>query len=433
MRMFDVIKKKIDGLELTKDEINFFVDGYCKDIIPDYQVSALLTAMYINKLTESETFWLTKAMINSGDIIDLSGIDGIKVDKHSTGGVGDKTTLVIVPLASACGLKIAKMSGRGLGHTGGTLDKLESIPGFNIMLSTDEIIKFANTTGACIAGQTANLVPADKKLYSLRDVTATVDNISLIASSIMSKKIASGADVIVLDVKYGSGAFMKTPEQAKKLALEMIQIGKAMNRKVSAMITNMDMPLGNNIGNALEVIEAIEVLKRGGPEDLRQLAVEAVRLMLTASFNCSNSDADQIINDSLKSGKALNVFRQIILNQNGDERVVEDYNLFGTATIKHTIKSNKRGYVKSIQTDSLGIASMMLGAGREKKEDIIDYTAGIIVFKKIGDFVEEGDVLVEIYTNDTKNIIAAENIIHKAYDFSELEIKPEPLIYDILR
>lgn len=433
MRMYDIIAKKRDGKELSREELKFFIDGFCSGDIPDYQASALLMAIYFNKMTPDETLWLTELMVESGDRIDLSAIDGVKVDKHSTGGVGDKTSLVVVPLAIACGLKVPKMSGRGLGHTGGTLDKLESIPGLGTDLTIDEIIEFTNRTGGCIAGQTGNLVPADKKLYALRDVTATVENVSLIASSIMSKKIASGADVIVLDVKFGSGAFMKTVDDAKKLAHEMVRIGKGMGRETTAVITNMDRPLGNNIGNSLEVIEAIEVLKGRGPADFKELCREAVKHMMTASGMEKDEDsAGRKIEKAVAEGKALDVLREIITNQGGNPGVIDDYSLFGKASIITEVRAAESGYIESIKTDDIGIASMVLGGGREKKEDQIDYNAGLILCKKTGDSVQKGDIIAEIHTNRQDKVEEARKIINGAYKISEVKPGYAPLIYGVI-
>lgn len=433
MRMYDIIAKKRDGEELSREELKFFIDGFCSGDIPDYQASALLMAIYLNKMTPDETLWLTELMVESGDRIDLSAIDGVKVDKHSTGGVGDKTSLVVVPLAIACGLKVPKMSGRGLGHTGGTLDKLESIPGFRTDLTIDEIIEFTNRTGGCIAGQTGNLVPADKKLYALRDVTATVENVSLIASSIMSKKIASGADVIVLDVKFGSGAFMKTVEKARELAFEMVRIGRGMGRKTTAVITNMDRPLGNNIGNSLEVIEAIEVLKGGGPDDFTELCREAVKHMIMASgMERDESLIQEKIEKAITEGKALNVFREIITNQGGNPGVIDDCGLFGRASIITEVRAVESGYIESIKTDDIGIASMVLGGGREKKEDKIDYNAGLILRKKTGDSVQKGDIIAEIHTNRQDKVEEADRIINGAYKISKVKPGYAPIIYEII-
>lgn len=433
MRMYDIIAKKRDGEELSREELKFFIDGFCSGDIPDYQASALLMAIYLNKMTPDETLWLTELMVESGDRIDLSAIDGVKVDKHSTGGVGDKTSLVVVPLAIACGLKVPKMSGRGLGHTGGTLDKLESIPGFRTDLTIDEIIEFTNRTGGCIAGQTGNLVPADKKLYALRDVTATIENVSLIASSIMSKKIASGADVIVLDVKFGSGAFMKTVEKARELAFEMVRIGRGMGRKTTAVITNMDRPLGNNIGNSLEVIEAIEVLKGGGPDDFTELCREAVKHMIMASgMERDESLIQEKIEKTITEGKALNVFREIITNQGGNPGVIDDYSLFGKALIITEVRAAESGYIESIKTDDIGIASMVLGGGREKKEDKIDYNAGLILRKKTGDSVQKGDIIAEIHTNRQDKVEEADRIINGAYKISKVKPGYAPIIYEII-
>lgn len=399
MRMYEIIEKKRDGKVLSHEEISFFIKGYCNDEIPDYQASALLMAIFLKGMNDEETSFLTSAMAQSGDMIDLSSIKGIKVDKHSTGGVGDKTTLILGPIVASCGVPVAKMSGKGLGHTGGTIDKLESIPGFRTGLSREEFLSNVRNSGICIAGQTGNLAPADKKLYALRDVTATVNNISLIASSIMSKKIASGADRIVLDVKTGSGAFMKTLPEAKALAEVMVKIGQQVGRKTFAVVTDMDVPLGNAIGNSLEVIEAIETLKGKGPSDLSEVSYYlAARMLQLAELGDYETCYNKVL-EVLGEGTPLDKLRGMIKNQGGDPHVVDDYSLFGTAGNKFEVIAKEDGYIQGIKTDMLGTASMLLGAGRETKESEIDYWAGIILNKKSGSKIAKGDVIATLYSN----------------------------------
>ncbi len=428
MRMYDIIEKKRDGYELTIDEIKFFIDGYCSGSIPDYQASALLMAIFIKGLNKRETADLTNVMADSGDKVDLSSISGVKVDKHSTGGVGDKTTLVVAPIAAACGVPVAKMSGKGLGHTGGTIDKLESIPGFRTSLGIDEFLANVREIGLSIASQTGNLAPADKKLYALRDVTATVNNISLIASSIMSKKIASGADSIVLDVKTGSGAFMKTFEDSVALAKTMIDIGESLGRRTSALITDMDLPLGNAVGNSLEVIEAIDTLKGKGPDDLKKLSVELAARMLEGAGKGSYDRCVEMAEKSILDGSALKKLNELIERQNGNINVIDDYSIFGESKHIYEYKADCDGYIANIRTDSLGVASMILGAGRENKDSIIDYTAGIMLEKKTYDKVFKGDVVAHLYTNNKESIDKAAHILDRSITISNDKPQMRPLI-----
>ena len=399
MHFTDIIEKKKNGQALTNEEIQYFIDGYVSGEIPDYQVSALLMAIVLKGMTHEETFQLTKAMMNSGDIVDLSMISGIKVDKHSTGGVGDKTTLSLMPMVASCGVKVAKMSGRGLGHTGGTLDKLESIPGFSIALSEEQFVKQVQDIGISIIGQTANLVPADKKIYALRDVTATVDAIPLIASSIMSKKLASGTDVIVLDVKYGNGAFMTTIEKAEELSREMISIGEMYGKKVSACISGMDQPLGKAVGNAVEVREAIDTLKGRGPKDFTELCLMTGAVILEKAGFATREEGYRMMQESIDSGRALEVLRKLIKAQGGDERVVDDPDLLPTAEHVTELRSDVSGYLHDLPAKEIGLLAMALGAGRETLDDVVDPAVGIICNRKVGDRVEKGDVLAYIHHN----------------------------------
>lgn len=370
MRIYDIIRKKRDKEVLTKEEIDFFVDRYSKGQIPDYQASALLMAIYLNKMNKQETAYLTEAMMNSGEVMDLSAINGVKVDKHSTGGVGDKTTIALAPLMAACGVPVAKMSGRGLGHTGGTLDKLEAIPGFSIEMSSKKFIDSVNDIKIAVCGQTASIAVADKKMYALRDVTATVDNISLIAASIMCKKLASGADAIVLDVKTGDGAFMKTLDDSFALAKEMVEIGTAMNRETIAIISDMDEPLGSAVGNSLEVIEAIEALKGRGPKDFMTLCETLGAYMLVSSKIASDyEDGVRRIKEALESGAALKKFKEFVSNQGGNPEVADDYSLLPEANHIVEIKSDKTGFIDKIEAEAVGVSAMVLGAGRETKEE----------------------------------------------------------------
>lgn len=433
MRMYDIIMKKRNGGELTTEEINFFVDGYTKGEIPDYQVSALMMAIYFQKMNKRETADLTKAMVESGDIVDLSAIEGIKVDKHSTGGVGDTTTLVLGPIVAAAGVPVAKMSGRGLGHTGGTIDKLESFPGFSVEMPIEKFIENVNEKKIAIGGQTANLAPADKKLYALRDVTATVDNMSLIAGSIMSKKIASGADAIVLDVKTGSGAFMKDEDSSFALAQEMVDIGTHVGRNTIGVITNMDEPLGFAVGNALEVQEAIDTLKGRGPSDLTELCLTLGSHMLVLGKKANSfEDGKKILQDIINSGKGLAKLRELVEAQGGDSRFVDDPSLFPKPSIVEAVASPQDGYVKGIKADDIGIAALVLGAGRETKESSIDLSVGVVLHKKIGDAVKKGEAIATIYANDENKRKQSEEIILKAYSIVEEKVEPITLIKGIV-
>ena len=428
MRMYDIIEKKRDGKELTAQELDFFIKGYCDSSIPDYQAAALLMAIFLNRMNEIETANLTQSMAKSGDMVDLSQIDGIKVDKHSTGGVGDKTTLILGPIVAACGVPVAKMSGRGLGHTGGTIDKLESIPGFKTSISKDEFIENVKKIGISISGQTGNLAPADKKMYALRDVTATVNNISLIASSIMSKKIACGADRIVLDVKTGSGAFMKSLEDSIELAKLMVKIGNQIGRRTSAVITDMDIPLGNAIGNSLEVIEAIETLKGNGPPDLTEVSFEIAARMLEVAGIGDIEACRRKVRVAVQNGSALMKLEEMIERQHGNPKVLEDYSIFNKASIEVEFLSPADGFIESIKTDRLGVASMILGAGRETKESTIDFSAGIILNIKTGMKVSKGDVIATLYTNNSQKV---ENALCELKESIKLSQKP-PVIRPLI-
>lgn len=420
MRMYDIIKNKRDHKELSKEEIDFFIENYVSGEVTDYQVSALLMAIYLNGFTDVETSNLTMAMVNSGDVIDLTMIDGIKLDKHSTGGVGDKTSLILIPMVAAAGGKVAKLSGRGLGHTGGTLDKLESIPGFNIEVDEDKFKELVQNAGLVIAGQTQNLVPADKKIYALRDVTATVDSIPLIAASIMSKKIASGSDAILLDVKYGEGAFMKTPEDAEKLAMAMVSIGKSLGRNTCAAITLMGEPLGYSVGNALEIQEVIEVLSNRGPDDLRDLCLALGAQMLKLG-NIENDveKGKKLLEELLANGKALSKLRELVVNQGGDPSVIDNPKEFTIAPLNHEVKSPKEGYVFDLNAEKVGISSLTTGAGRETKADNIDHGAGIVLKIKMGDYVKKGDVIATLYSSKAELFAKAEEILLEAYDIQD--------------
>ncbi len=428
MRMYDIIKKKRDGGELTQQEIDFFIKGYVDGSIPDYQASAFCMAVFYKSMTEEETANLTMAMANSGDTVDLSRFDPLTADKHSTGGVGDKTTLIVAPLCASLGCVMAKMSGRGLGHTGGTIDKLESINGFNTALSPEEIFNQVEKTGIAVVGQTGNLTPADKKLYALRDVTATVDSMPLIASSIMSKKLAAGAKNIVLDVKCGSGAFMKTPEEAEALATEMVKIGKMCNRNTAAVITNMNRPLGNNIGNALEVIEAIDVLKNNGPEDLTSVCLALATEIVSITKNISPDEASALTKNALESGKAYEKFIEWITAQGATENALD----FKKADYSYPVLAETDGYIVSSDAEKIGISAVILGAGREKKDDTIDMSAGIILNKKPGDKVSKGDVIATLYSCNEASFESAKKQFLDALKFSENEPIKEPLIYKVI-
>ena len=433
MRMYDIIKNKRDNKELTKEEIEFFVKGYTDGSIPDYQASALTMAIFFNGMTEKETATLTLAMANSGDTVDLSDFGNKTVDKHSTGGVGDKTTLIVAPIVASLGCIIAKMSGRGLGHTGGTVDKLESIEGFNTSLSPEEFFTQVKNTNIAVIGQTGNLTPADKKLYSLRDVTATVDSIPLIASSIMSKKLAAGSHTIVLDVKCGSGAFMKTPDDAKALAEEMVKIGKNNGRNMAAIITDMNTPLGKNIGNSLEVIEAIEILKGNGAEDLKFVACALATEIVALSKNIPTEEASELVENAISSGKAYEKLKEWIIAQGGNGDWIENPDNFPKAQFKEDIIAENDCYISSMNAEEIGVSSVVLGAGREKKDDIIDFTAGIILNKKTGDKVTKGDIIATLYTNNKNSLTSAKEKFLSAIEFSGKKPEEIPLIYEIVR
>lgn len=432
MRMVDLIEKKRDGGELTAEEINFIIRGYTNGEIPDYQMSAFSMAVFFNGMTDQEQATLTMAMADSGDQIDLSKIEGIKVDKHSTGGVGDTTTLVLAPLVASVGVPVAKMSGRGLGHTGGTLDKLESIEGFHIELTEEQFIRQVNELKVAVIGQSGNLTPADKKLYSLRDVTATVNSIPLIASSIMSKKIAAGADAIVLDVKTGEGAFMKTKEDARKLAEAMVSIGNSVGRRTMAIISDMSQPLGYAIGNALEVKEAIETLKGQGPEDLTELCLTLGSQMVVAGGKADNlEEARNMLKEAIANGEALKTFKQLIAAQGGNPAVADDTGLLPQSTHVIEFQSDLDGYVESLEADEIGTAAMLLGAGRATKDSEIDLSVGIVLKKKIGDSVAKGETLAEIHANreDVNEVIER---LRKNIKISAQHVEAPPLIGELI-
>lgn len=433
MRMYDIIHKKRNGGELSEEEIRFFIEGYTDESIPDYQAAALCMAVYFRGMTPKETSILTLAMAESGDQIDLGGIEGFTVDKHSTGGVGDKTSLIVVPIVASCGGKVAKMSGRGLGHTGGTVDKLESIPGFRTELNPDDFIKQVNGIGLCIVGQTGELAPADKKLYALRDVTATVESIPLIASSIMSKKLAAGSKGIVLDVKTGSGAFMKTVEESENLAKEMVAIGKSAGRSVTAVITNMDIPLGDSVGNSLEVIEAIKTLKGEGGSDLTEVCLTLAAQMLSMVTGEDEKTCYSMAKGAIDNGLAINKLREMISAQGGNANVVDDYSLFKQPKYSAEIFSECDGYIEHTDAEKIGIASVILGAGREKKGDPIDPSAGIVLKKKTGDYVKKGEPLAVFYTNDEGKIEGAKQEFLDAFTFGNERTQPQKLIYKIIK
>lgn len=431
MRMVDLIEKKRDGKSLTKEEIDYIVTAYTEGSIPDYQMSALLMAIFYVDMSDEEITNLTLAMANSGEVIDLSSIEGIKVDKHSTGGVGDTTTMILAPLVASVGVPVAKMSGRGLGYTGGTLDKLESIPGFQIEIAEEEFIRLVNESKVAVIGQSGDLAPADKKLYALRDVTATVSSIPLIASSIMSKKIAAGADAIVLDVTTGDGAFMKKIEDAKRLAQTMVRIGKLANRQTMAVISDMSQPLGEAIGNSLEVVEAIETLQGNGPADLEEMCYAlGSQMVVLAQKAESLEEARALLEEALHSGKALAKFREMIRNQGGDDSVIDDPSQILTANYQRALPAKTSGVVTKIVANELGIAAMMLGAGRKTKEEDIDHAVGIKLHKKVGESVEQGEALLTIYSN-TEAIDDVIELIYQNIEIGESGGEP-PLIHEII-
>lgn len=434
MRMYDLIMKKRNGGALTKEEITYMIDGYTKGEIPDYQMSAMMMAIYFVGMNEEETLFLTMAMAGSGDMLDLSAIQGVKVDKHSTGGVGDKTSLALTPMVAACGVKVAKMSGRGLGHTGGTIDKLESFKGFSTEITTQQFIDNVNEIGIAIMGQTKELAPADKKLYALRDVTATVDNMSLIASSIMSKKLAAGADAIVLDVKTGSGAFMKKEEDAFALANEMVKLGKNAGRNTVAVVSDMDQPLGNAVGNALEVEEAIETLRGKGPEDFTELCLTLGSLMLVMGGKAQSQEQGRgMLKQVISDGSALDKLAEFVKAQGGDERMVYEPQLLPKAKLVEPVLSPQDGYVEKLVCDEVGICSLILGGGRETKESIIDLSVGILLEKKVGSFVKKGDVLAHLHANDEVKLKTAKERLLKAYQIGNNERKEGPVIIGVVK
>ncbi len=435
MQVDYILAKKRDGLALSKDEIEFLIKGFVSGEIPDYQMSAFLMATYIKGMNETETFELTKSMVESGKVIDLSSIDGVKVDKHSTGGVGDKTSLVLGPMLAAVGLKVAKMSGRGLGYTGGTLDKLESIPGFNVNLTRDQFVNQVDEIGIAIMGQTKEIDPADRKIYALRDVTATISSIPLIASSVMSKKVAGGADAIVLDVKAGSGAFMKTVDEARALAEALVSIGKRLGKQVVVVISNMDQPLGRTVGNAFEVEEAIDALAGYGSADLMELCYTlGSELMLKTGAAQTTEEAMSKLTDALESGKALDKFRQLIEWQGGDTGVIDNTRtLLPHARFVEDIEVVAEGYIHRISAEEIGVGARYLGAGRKRIGEAIDPGAGIFIAKKVGDYVRPGDTLAEMWSNDAHLLAVVRALVEEAFQIYDIPHEPPPLIYDVIK
>ena len=435
MRIVDLIDKKKHGENLSREEINFLIDSMMDGTASDYQISAWLMAVYFQGMTENETAWLTKAMINSGEVVNFGELEDLIIDKHSTGGVGDKVTITLIPLLAAAGVPVAKLSGKGLGHTGGTIDKLESIPGFNTKLSIEQLIKQVKNIDVAIASQTQNLTPADGKLYALRDVTATVDSMPLIASSVVSKKIASGAKNIILDVKYGSGAFMKTPEDAVKLSTLMVKIGKLLNRSITAVITSMEEPLGRAIGNSIEIIESIEFLKghiKNG--DIADLTYDFASIALVQLGKFDNRDEAKLhLKDLVESGKALEKLRQLISAQGGNPDVIDNYDLFDLPAYKYEARAAVGGYVHSINAYKVAYGCKLLGAGRERKSDLIDYSVGVYLNKKSGEYVNEGDVLYTIYSNDEYKTSVAKKYCEEAFTISGEQPENKDMIYKVIR
>ncbi len=432
MRMYDIITKKKHGCELSREEIEAFVSGYTRGDIPDYQASALMMAICFQGMTKEETAALTMAMADSGERLDLSSFGTLTVDKHSTGGVGDKTTLIIAPIAASVGCKLAKMSGRGLGHTGGTVDKLESFPGYNSSLSPEDFFRQVSEVGISVIGQSGNFAPADKKLYALRDVTATVDSIPLITASIMSKKLAAGSHSIVLDVKYGSGSFMKTAEDAEALASGMVEIGKSCGRNIAALITNMDTPLGHAIGNSLEVCEAIEVLSGRGPSDLVSVCLELATTMIRLCLGKRREEARALAENAISTGEALETFKKWIRAQGGDESYVTAPEKFRRSSIIHKVFASYDGYIQHINAETCGIASVTLGAGRTKKEDEIDHAAGIILHAKPGQKIKRGDILAELHTESEEAAERAEAMLLSAITVADVAPETLPIIYKVV-
>ncbi len=432
MRMYDIIKKKRDGGELSAEEIGYFIGGVTDGSIPDYQISALCMAIYFRGMTVRETCDLTFAVRDSGDKLDFSAIGGIRADKHSTGGVGDKTSLVVGPIVASLGVKVAKMSGRGLGHTGGTVDKLESIRGFQTTLAEEDFIRQVNEIGIAIVGQSREFAPADKKLYALRDVTATVDSMPLIAASIMGKKLAADDDCIVLDVKTGSGSFMKTAEKSRALARLMVDIGKRAGKKMVALITDMDVPLGYAIGNSLEVIEAVETLKGRGPEDFTEVCLTLAAYMLSLAGMGTPNEAKALARRAIDDGSALKKLKEMVAAQGGDPACIDDTNRFDKAKYAYAVTSARSGYIVRVDTEAYGLASLALGAGRNRAEDTIDHSAGILLKKKTGDYVEKGALLATLYANDGEKFAEAERILLGATSFGDTMPAKTPLICDIV-
>ncbi len=432
MRIYDIIAKKRDGFELTDEEIAFFVKGSVDGTIKDYQITALLMAIYLNGMTDRETVTLTIKMAESGDMLQLNGIEGITADKHSTGGVGDKTTLVVAPIVASLGIKVAKMSGRGLGHTGGTIDKLEAIEGFDTALSPARFIENVKKHGICVVGQTGNLAPADKIFYALRDATATVGCMPLIASSIMSKKLAAGSECIVLDVKYGSGAFMKTAEDAEALSKMMVDIGTKAGRKVAAVISDMDTPLGFGIGNSLEIKEAVEVLKDENVSDLKEVCLTLAANIIKLAEGTTIEDARTKVETALSSGAAYEKFKEFIASQGGNIRQIENTELLPSAEFISEVLSPCDGYICRMNAEKIGSASVILGAGREKKEDTIDFGAGIVLHKKTGDLCKKGESLATLYTNKADTLKSAEKCFLEAISFGDKKPEKVPLIYKVV-
>lgn len=433
MKMYDLINKKKNKECLTAEEIEFIIKGFTNGSIPDYQMSAFLMAVCLNGMDHEETAALTVAMANSGDLLDLSGIHGVKVDKHSTGGVGDKTSLVLGPMVASLGIPVAKMSGRGLGHTGGTIDKLESFPGFSTSITTEQFIHNVNTIKMAIVGQTANLAPADKKIYALRDVTATIDNISLIASSIMSKKIAAGSDVIVLDVKTGSGAFMKKYEDSLALAKEMVQIGTIAGRKTYAVITDMNQPLGNAVGNTLEVTEVIETLSGNGPKDLLEVSMILASYMLVGAEIAKNvEEARVMLNKTIEDKSALYKFADFVRAQGGNSEPIFHTELFAKANLAEEVPAPENGYITYIHTDEVGMTSLVLGGGRETKESVIDLSVGLKIHKKLGDQVTKGESIATLYANDSRKLAEAKDRLLNAYVIGSVKPEKPKYVYAVI-
>lgn len=433
MRMYDIIHKKRDGGILTREEISFFVEGYTAGDIPDYQAAALMMAIYFRGMTSAETAVLTECMAESGDVLDLSRFKNMSVDKHSTGGVGDKTSLIVGPTVAYLGGKVTKMSGRGLGHTGGTVDKLESIPGYKTVLSPEAFLRQVEKIGIAIIGQSGNITPADKKIYALRDVTATVDSVPLIASSIMSKKIAAGSHSIVLDVKVGSGAFMKTPEEAEVLAREMVEIGKRCGRNISAILTNMDSPLGKNVGNSLEVIEAVQALKGESETDLKEICTALSAEMVSLIYSISHEEAREKVISALSSGGAFEKMKEWISAQGGNIEYLENTNLFELSPYSFEVKSEIDGFIREMDSEKIGIVSVLLGAGRASKEDDIDRGAGIVIYKKTGERVKRGETLCVLYTRNREILKEASETYLNALTIGLEKPEKKPFIYKIIR